>query len=71
MEDEDFMGPSDLDRKDNDGAPRNDEHSRQQISIAWTVAYYLILVVGAVGFYKQLFPLTESNYALPVVLREE
>lgn len=39
--------------------------------IGWTVAYYVILVAGAVGFYWQLFPLTESTHALPVVLVEQ
>ncbi|CAI6328307.1 unnamed protein product [Periconia digitata] len=39
--------------------------------VIWTVAYYIILVAGAVGFYWQLFPLTESSHGLPVVLREE
>ncbi|KAF2688645.1 Abi-domain-containing protein [Lentithecium fluviatile CBS 122367] len=37
----------------------------------WTIAYYIILVAGALGFYWQLFPLTESSHALPVILREE
>ncbi|PSN67841.1 hypothetical protein BS50DRAFT_492445 [Corynespora cassiicola Philippines] len=39
--------------------------------VGWTVAYYVILVAGAVGFYWQLFPLTESTHALPVVLVEQ
>lgn len=30
------------------------------LGIGWTVAYYLLLVVGAVVFYWQLWPLTES-----------
>lgn len=37
-------------------------------AIPWTIAYYLILVLGAYGFYAQLFALTESSYALPAVL---
>jgi prenyl protein peptidase len=32
---------------------------------AWTLGYYILLVAGALGFYWQLFPLTESAYALP------
>jgi prenyl protein peptidase len=32
----------------------------------WTVAYYIILVAGATGFYWLLIPLTESKHALPV-----
>lgn len=43
----------------------------QSKGVAWTIAYYAILVAGAVSFYWQLFPLTESSHALPVVLREE
>jgi prenyl protein peptidase len=30
----------------------------------WTVAYYVILTAGAYGFYRGLFPLTESSNAL-------
>lgn len=36
--------------------------------VEWTVAYYVILVLGAYGFYAQLFPLTESTHALSVGL---
>jgi prenyl protein peptidase len=39
--------------------------------LIWTVIYYIVLVAGAVGFYCQLFPLTRSIYALPVVLVKE
>jgi prenyl protein peptidase len=35
-----------------------------ELSIAWTVAYYVILVAGAVGFWKELWALTESSSAL-------
>lgn len=35
-----------------------------ELGIGWTVAYYGLLVVGAVGFYFALWPLTESKYAL-------
>lgn len=71
VEEDEFIELSDVDRKYNDRAVADGGDPRHQISIAWTMAYYLILVAGAVGFYKQLFPLTESNYALPVVLKEE
>jgi prenyl protein peptidase len=37
--------------------------------VAWTIAYYGILIAGALGFYWQLFPLTESSHALPDVLQ--
>lgn len=35
-----------------------------ELGIGWTVAYYVLLVVGAVGFYFALWPLTESEYVL-------
>ncbi|KAJ5139041.1 CAAX amino terminal protease [Penicillium bovifimosum] len=34
------------------------------LGIGWTVAYYLLLVAGAVGFARGLWPLTESYHAL-------
>lgn len=34
------------------------------LGIGWTVAYYVILVAGAVGFWKELWALTESSSAL-------
>ncbi|GAM40809.1 hypothetical protein TCE0_041f13445 [Talaromyces pinophilus] len=36
----------------------------RQLGISWTVAYYVLLVTGAVGFYYSLWPLTESKLAL-------
>ncbi|KAI9847847.1 MAG: hypothetical protein M1837_001740 [Sclerophora amabilis] len=35
-----------------------------QLGIAWTVAYYILLVAGAVAFWKGLGPLTESKTGL-------
>jgi prenyl protein peptidase len=34
------------------------------LGIGWTVAYYVLLVAGAVGFAQGLWPLTESYHAL-------
>ncbi|PKY06063.1 prenyl protein protease [Aspergillus campestris IBT 28561] len=34
------------------------------LAMGWTVAYYLLLVGGAIGFYYGLWPLTESAHAL-------
>jgi prenyl protein peptidase len=51
---------------DDDDYPRYESRG-----VTWTVAYYALLVAGAVGFYWQLFPLTESSHALPVVLTEQ
>ncbi|KAF1961066.1 CaaX prenyl protein-like proteinase Rce1 [Byssothecium circinans] len=59
------IGPPSAGKKD--GEPSH----LQGKGIAWTIAYYVILVAGAIGFYRQLIPLTDSSYALPVVLWEE
>jgi prenyl protein peptidase len=34
------------------------------LGVVWTIAYYVLLVAGALGFYLQLFPLTKSSQAL-------
>jgi prenyl protein peptidase len=52
---------------DANGALHNYRHDGSK-GIAWTVAYYCILVAGAYGFYRGLFPLTDSRSALPVGL---
>ena len=66
------IGPPAVGNKgSNHGSRYGEEPTYQGKSILWSVAYYIILVAGAIGFYRQLFPLTESSYALPVVLREE
>ncbi|KAF2855001.1 Abi-domain-containing protein [Plenodomus tracheiphilus IPT5] len=60
------IGPPGVGKRDDD-----DERSAsilQDKDVAWTVAYYVILVAGAYSFYLLLFPLTESSHALPVVL---
>ncbi|KAF1945574.1 Abi-domain-containing protein [Clathrospora elynae] len=59
------IGPPDVDKKDDE---RTSMPMYQGKGVAWTAAYYVVLVAGAVGFYYQLFPLTKSRYALPVVL---
>lgn len=35
------------------------------LGIGWSVVYYVLIFVGAYGFYEMLFPLTESGNALP------
>lgn len=35
-----------------------------KLSIGWTVAYYVILVAGVVGFWMELWTLTESASTL-------
>lgn len=39
----------------------------QNLGVAWTVTYYLLLVSGAYGFYVLLFPWTASGNALAVI----
>lgn len=36
----------------------------QQLSILWTVAYYVVLVAGAMSFWQLRWSLTKSNLAL-------
>jgi prenyl protein peptidase len=60
------IGPPGVNKRDG-----NEESRYYSHGIAWTVAYYGLLVAGALGFYWQLFPLTESSHALPVVLRSD
>lgn len=56
------------------GPPTTDKRADEQRNVkayegkgvGWTVAYYVVLVIGAVGFYYQLFDLTESKHALPI-----
>lgn len=39
----------------------------QDLGVAWTVVYYVLLVAGAYGFYVLLFPWTESANALAII----
>jgi prenyl protein peptidase len=59
------IGPPDVDKKDDE---QRSVSGHQGKAMGWTFAYYVVLVAGAVGFYYQLFPLTESTHALPVDL---
>jgi prenyl protein peptidase len=45
-------------------ARRTRQSGPQSLGVAWTAAYYALLVGGAWGFYKLLFPWTESSNAL-------
>ncbi|OCK85296.1 Abi-domain-containing protein [Lepidopterella palustris CBS 459.81] len=61
------IGPSNSGRKeDGENSNKDAKSGKSNLGIGWTVAYYLLLVSGAVGFYLQLFPLTKSINALPV-----
>ena len=57
--------------KDAPHAERYSSHSggqghqfERQISVVWSLAYYVLLTVGAVSFYMNLWPLTQSKSAL-------
>lgn len=50
-------------RKDTDG-PRRAVPRGRSLSTAWTVTYYVLLVVGAAAFYINMWRLTESTNAL-------
>lgn len=39
----------------------------QSFTLWWTVAYYILLVAGAVGFQRNLWPLTRSTLSPPVL----
>lgn len=57
------VGSGLMEKQDEDG--RNLARAQfRSFALAWTVAYYALLVVGAWGFYKLLWLLTESNNAL-------
>lgn len=63
---ETLVGP---DLGDDDGGKRNDNGAAAQaanggLGVVWTVAYYILLIAGAVGFYKALWVLTDSESAL-------
>ncbi len=51
-------GKEDNDRRD-DGA--------QELGLAWTAAYYIILVVGAVAWWKALWVLSKSEHELMTI----
>ena len=52
-------------KKEDEEPPRNAEPSKTQkkadSSTLWTASYYILLVAGAYGFWKCLWPLTESG----------
>lgn len=43
---------------------RVSDRAGSRLGPAWTVAYYALLVAGAIGFWKGLWVLTESERAL-------
>ena len=41
----------------------------ETLAVGWTVAYYVLLVAGAVAFYQNLWLLTDSDKALALFER--
>ncbi|KAL9104427.1 MAG: hypothetical protein Q9163_000633 [Psora crenata] len=39
-------------------------HGRQRLGIVWTMAYYFVLITGAIAWWETVWPLTESQNAL-------
>ena len=51
-------------KEDRDGKRQNVQVADGRLGVGWTVAYYLILIAGAVAFYRGLWPLTASGRSL-------
>jgi prenyl protein peptidase len=64
------IGPPEGDKKHDTKDAQSSAHHlggrRRDLGIIWTVAYYVILVLGAATFYYQLFPLTRSSKQLGI-----
>jgi len=63
------IGPQDGTHKDDIAAPWREGSSNVQVAdgrlgMQWTIAYYVLLVLGAWLFYQNLWTLTESSNAL-------
>jgi prenyl protein peptidase len=60
------LGPMDVAKKeDASGSSNGVVATNAETHVGWTVAYYVLLVGGALGFYYMLYPLTESSNTLP------
>lgn len=46
------------------GSLKAGSSEQQDLGLQWTVAYYILIFTGAAGFWKMLWPLTESDMAL-------
>jgi prenyl protein peptidase len=57
------MGPEiGVGKRDENGS--NDLSHGEGLSVVWTIAYYVLLIVGALAWWKLLWPLTESGSTL-------
>lgn len=67
---ETIIGPDIGGAEDNDNGSgkRNEDGPKSaatgELGVAWTVAYYIVLVVGAVSWKKLLWTLTETSSSL-------
>lgn len=57
------MGGPEVRGKDDDGNQKNN-HDVRGLGIGWTLGYYIILIGGALAWWKCLWWLTESEGAL-------
>jgi len=51
-------------KRNEDQNIKTEVRGAEGISIIWTLTYYFLLVVGAFGWWKMLWPLTESKSTL-------
>lgn len=51
-------------KEDSDDSIQVGVRGNSGLGVGWTVAYYVLLVAGALGFAQGLWPLTESYHAL-------
>ncbi|KAJ5099189.1 hypothetical protein N7532_006190 [Penicillium argentinense] len=58
------LGPPINTRGKDDSDEASTSVGNGQLGVGWTVAYYLLLVAGAISFTQCLWPLTESYYGL-------
>ena len=52
------------DEMDKSGAAQSSPLAPSSLGVGWSIAYYALIFAGAYGFYKLLWPLTESKNAL-------
>lgn len=61
---ETVLGPDSGEGEDGDG--KNPQEQSGFMDLVWTVSYYALLVIGAVGWWKSLWVWTESESALVI-----
>ncbi|KAL4888494.1 hypothetical protein BDV59DRAFT_188522 [Aspergillus ambiguus] len=55
--------------KGKEDSDRTPVYAYTQLSMCWSVTYYILLLAGAAGFYYALWPLTVSPHALATFVR--